>query len=120
MIRLSSRCSSRELGYLGHLSNGGIDVPVADQSNSTTRRHGVPERRNQWLLILGIVVALLVAAVALSKLRRDGSTDLLRADPGALDFGVVWSDESFSWTVPLQNESGRELTIRDVNSSCGC
>ena len=95
-------------------------MPVADQSNSTTRRHGVPERRNQWLLILGIVVALLVAAVALSTLRRDGSTDLLRADPGALDFGVVWSDESFSWTVPLQNESGRELTIRDVNSSCGC
>jgi hypothetical protein len=95
-------------------------VPVANQSNSTTSRQVAPSRRNQWLLPLGTVVVLLAAGVVLSTLRRDRSTDLLRADPGALDFGVVWSDESFSWTVPLQNESGRELTIRDVQASCGC
>jgi hypothetical protein len=44
----------------------------------------------------------------------------LEAEPGCLDFGEVWEDRAFPWTMRVRNVSGREIAISGINASCGC
>lgn len=44
----------------------------------------------------------------------------LQVDPARLDFGEVWEDGHFCWTVPLQNPTAKDLEIRAFESSCSC
>jgi hypothetical protein len=38
----------------------------------------------------------------------------------SLDFGTVWSDEKFSWTIPVTNVTSRRVTITKIAKSCQC
>ena len=42
------------------------------------------------------------------------------SDPYAWDFGRVKEKEVVKHTFVLKNQSGKTLTINDVNTSCGC
>lgn len=37
-----------------------------------------------------------------------------------LDFGEVWEDDKFRWTIPVTNEGQESVTIKDFVSTCTC
>ncbi len=47
-------------------------------------------------------------------------TQVENADPYSWDFGQVKEGEVLRHTFVLKNESEKTLTIKDVNTSCGC
>jgi len=49
-----------------------------------------------------------------------GQTTTDFSDPYSWDFGAVKRDEVLKHDFVLKNESGRILTIKGTNTSCGC
>jgi len=52
-----------------------------------------------------------------SSLESNGGITIVE---DALDFGEVWVQESFEWTLPFCNRTGRSVEVLDVRTSCGC
>ena len=44
----------------------------------------------------------------------------LAVAPDRLDFGEVWEDSRFAWTLPLENRRNEDLSIEDISASCTC
>ncbi len=53
-----------------------------------------------------------------SQAEITGQTEI--ADPYSWDFGQAQEGEVLKHTFVLKNESEKTLTIKDVNTSCGC
>jgi hypothetical protein len=47
-------------------------------------------------------------------------TEGLVVDPQYLDFGEVWEDPKFVWTLPIENRSAADITIPEFSASCTC
>jgi hypothetical protein len=74
-------------------------------------------------LIVGVVLAL-AASVGIWRDRvwpasTSGVAELYVAVED-LDFGEVWSQRHFEWTLPISNMSHQEIAIAGFRSSCGC
>lgn len=82
------------------------------------------ERRKIVCLVLGLAVATVAGAgaywVATAPQRVAAAQSPLAVDPAALDFGEVWEDSAFTWTLPIENHSDAAVRIRDVTASCNC
>jgi hypothetical protein len=37
-----------------------------------------------------------------------------------LDFGNIWEQDTFEWTVPFHNRSRHSITIEKIATSCNC
>ncbi len=76
-------------------------------------------RLGLWILILASVA---VGAVWLrsNANRNITSKGLLLVPEEALDFGDVWAQPNFQWTLPIQNPTGGDVEIVEFRSSCGC
>ena len=49
-----------------------------------------------------------------------GTVSPLAAEPGSLDFGVVWNSGSFHWKLPIRNTSDATIDVKRVGGSCSC
>jgi hypothetical protein len=45
---------------------------------------------------------------------------LLSTNVDRLDFGEVWEDPRFGWSVPLTNPGPAAIVVTEVRTSCGC
>lgn len=52
--------------------------------------------------------------------RRVSADAGLETDPKDLDFGSVWVQDAFAWTLPMRNTSTEAIEIVDVVASCDC
>lgn len=74
----------------------------------------------------GVLTALaltLVTAFSLlmASTRADGrSAGDLVISAGSLNFGQVWCQRDFSWTVPIENRSDHTIHVASLQASCGC
>jgi hypothetical protein len=72
-----------------------------------------------------LLVALFVAGTAYAAsiwLRRQAITSEtgITVRQESLDFGDVWAQEAFSWTVPLYNHTSVDIEVTDFVTSCAC
>ncbi|MCH8045203.1 MAG: DUF1573 domain-containing protein, partial [Planctomycetes bacterium] len=44
----------------------------------------------------------------------------LEVDPEHLDFGEVWVQDKFQWTLPITNTSSEPVEVLEFRSSCNC
>lgn len=44
----------------------------------------------------------------------------LVVDSSYLDFGTVWEQEQFEWSIPIENRSDAAITVESFRSSCLC
>lgn len=44
----------------------------------------------------------------------------LKVAPERLDFGEVWVQDKFQWTLPITNTSSEPVEVLDIRSSCSC
>jgi len=70
------------------------------------------------IAIFGTCLGAVVAFYSLGHAARSKAT--LQVEREALDFGEVWVQESFRWTVPIRNTSDRPVHLSEVRASCGC
>ena len=56
------------------------------------------------------------------RLRRlaDRPASEVQVDPERLDFGTVWEQPAFRWTLPIQNVSARAMSVWQITADCGC
>jgi hypothetical protein len=52
--------------------------------------------------------------------RTENAQQTLVVSDGALDFGEVWCQRRFPWTLPLYNASPEPITITGLEASCAC
>ncbi len=75
--------------------------------------------------------ALLFAALALAGIagaywvtqqprKRAEAQEVLGIESSTLDFGETWENPAFSWTIPVQNRSAKDVVIENIASSCDC
>jgi hypothetical protein len=79
----------------------------------------------RWLR-RGVAAAVLVLAcwgaywVGSAPQRVAAQTEGLVVNPQYLDFGEVWEDPRFVWTLPIENRSPVDITIPEFSVSCTC
>jgi len=74
-----------------------------------------------WVIGLIIFLSFLIMACATQPdYQASESAPEQKADPYSWDFGQVKESEVLKHTFVLKNESEKTLTIKDVNTSCGC
>jgi Protein of unknown function (DUF1573) len=44
----------------------------------------------------------------------------LRINPDQLDFGTVWEQENFSWSIVIENKSAHEVIVEHIAADCSC
>ena len=88
-------------------------------------------RRNTYRIGL-VIVAILVASGAAYRVgwghrsaapeapKQGPDTGGLAVAPERLNFGEVWETHAFRWSMPIRNDSDREITIETFVNSCGC
>jgi uncharacterized protein DUF1573 len=78
----------------------------------------------RFRLFLCIAVVVLLAALSFWFRSRNlaNGNDLagIAVAADALDFGEVWSQKSFEWTLPLVNTSDSEIEVLEIRTSCNC
>jgi hypothetical protein len=75
-----------------------------------------------------VLVAVIMASTAwmlgaqLGKIasRRTPSLPDLTLTSNGLDFGEVWEDTAFPWTLQVQNHSDKDISISGFSHSCSC
>ena len=75
-----------------------------------------------------IVFALTIAAlagggaywVATSPRRVAANQDDLGVEEAALNFGEVWEQNGFKWTLPIHNRGHEDVSIQGFDASCNC
>ncbi|MDQ3333323.1 MAG: DUF1573 domain-containing protein, partial [Planctomycetota bacterium] len=68
-----------------------------------------------------VVAAGMWLFVARTEDRTAAAADTsLRIPAESLDFGSIWSQPSFSWTLRVVNSSDRPLLVRGIRAGCGC
>ena len=74
------------------------------------------------LAVLGVALLGVGAAGfwsgAASSNRQPGP--LLTVDSASLDFGEVWVQDDFQWTLPIHNPTNRDVRVVGFKTSCGC
>ena len=70
-----------------------------------------------WGLPVG---ALLTFGVFFSIQRNAQRCPPLKISEESLDFGTVWAQRDFSWTVDVENMTSREIRITSIVGSCRC
>lgn len=84
-----------------------------------------PPDQRRWLILL-YLLPLLAAGLWAWWAQKNLTEPALLANGGlvvdakALDFGTVWEDAAFAWTLPLHNYSGRDIHIERFITSCHC
>jgi hypothetical protein len=73
-------------------------------------------------LALTIVILIGVSAfwVRLASRQTAPMDERLVVAAAHLDFGVVYEDMAFPWTLPIENRTSNDITIHDFISSCAC
>lgn len=74
-------------------------------------------------VLLGVGLMLLVGVSFLLGKHRAASRRVvtgLEVSSDDLDFGEVWVQEEFQWTLPIKNRTSVPIEILDLKSSCGC
>jgi len=81
----------------------------------------------RWSLVVGLVIFLSfpqAECFAQNQGQTPGQEEKTEKteipDPYAWDFGQVKQGDLLNHDFVLENESGKTLTIKDVNTSCGC
>jgi len=70
-----------------------------------------------------LLASLIVGAGLLVMKGQDrpvGETLPLEISAKSLDFGDVWSQRDFHWTIPVRNRSSHDVVVTDVHVSCKC
>lgn len=88
----------------------------------------VPQRHGHFLVFTMILAGLLLFAAFViadglginETLDVSIDDDVIRVDKSALDFGEVWADPQFKWSIPVENISDHIVEIESVNASCSC
>jgi hypothetical protein len=100
---------------------------VSDPATTTTAQaqHPAETASRRWrglALALGALLLIGLGGYALRSLRMfwDNPVDALVVDPEELDFGEVWVQRDFRWTLPIRNTTSTDLGIRSFATSCGC
>ena len=82
-------------------------------------------RRRCLTLLLGVVC--LFVCVFWMTINRSAFSVHTNADTfgllipkESLNFGTVWEEEKFSWTVPIENHEAESVEIESFSSSCSC
>jgi Protein of unknown function (DUF1573) len=86
-------------------------------------RSGAPSliRSRLWLVACFVVCAALGGYWVFSVVHsRSTRAQLVSVRADKLDFGDVWADENFVWTVPITNDGLEAITLREFFSSCAC
>lgn len=83
---------------------------------------GVFSRSRQVAACLVVLTSFTLAGFWLGS-RQDTSgatTGGLTIAEEALDFGEVWAQRDFQWTLPIHNRTGTDIEILDIRASCQC
>ncbi|MGL4551379.1 MAG: DUF1573 domain-containing protein [Gemmataceae bacterium] len=79
------------------------------------------------IAVTGAALAALFATKVLRALRSSpedgvetGSQPVLVVAKGSLDFGEVWEDDAFRWTVRIDNPGPHDVQIDDFRTNCNC
>ncbi len=100
---------------------------MSDPATTTTSQaqHPAETARRRWrglALAVGALLLIGLGGYALRSLRMfwDNPVDALVVNPEHLDFGEVWVQRDFRWTLPIRNTTSTDLGIRSFATSCGC
>ncbi len=73
------------------------------------------------LSLLAIGLGTTVGVYFLSRRISEGrARPALEIAASALDFGEVWDQRSFPWTLPIRNASNEPVEVLEFKTSCGC
>jgi hypothetical protein len=93
---------------------------MADHNESAQ----VGKHRQLPSLLLGASIALLAGVgaywVGTNAQRGVASWEKLSVDPAELNFGEVWEDKGFAWTLSIHNRGDSDVAIADFEAACGC
>jgi hypothetical protein len=100
-------------------------VSDASTTKSEQAQHPAETARRRWrrlALALGALLLIGLGGYALRSTRLfwDNPVDALVVDPEHLDFGEVWVQRDFRWTLPIRNTTNTDIGIRSFAASCGC
>src|SRR5712691_6122205 len=92
-----------------------------------------PSKRSLWLsraVLTLSIVAFFVLGIGAYQYTIRSSTAKAIAKPAEqsplkvaaerLNFGITWEQPEFKWTVPIRNNSDREIEIENFVKSCNC
>jgi hypothetical protein len=81
-------------------------------------------RARSWKIVATVaLLALILSGGLILKWTREfwNNTDAaLVVDPQYLDFGDVWAQPDFRWTLPIRNTTGRDIRVDGFQVSCKC
>lgn len=70
---------------------------------------------------IGLIGVVVVAGVSYYLLRPTPAlTEALVVAPANLDFGEVWENKGFVWTLPIENHTKTAIAISKFEASCEC
>jgi hypothetical protein len=73
-----------------------------------------------FLGVGGIIAVCLYQIVKLDPPERSTADSRLTVPRDRLDFGEVWEDSHFRWTLPIENHNAHDVEIQDLVASCTC
>lgn len=80
-------------------------------------------RTTRTVTLIAVVLAAAVGAgraLQPPPAKPAGRPALLSAPRDRTDFGEVWEDQRFAWTLPLTNTTADAVRVVDVGASCTC
>lgn len=88
---------------------------------STGDRRSRQSRASLIALLLAVAASLLIAGwIARTRVNSVSDLAALAIAPQDLDFGTVWSQDHFRWTLPVKNISDHRVDVEDVRTYCAC
>lgn len=92
-----------------------------------TASANIPDRKNRpssWQVKVWSVLIFLSPFVVFGywmfHVRQVAKAMVLSVPAESLDFGTVWMQDDFEWTIPVTNRSDRQVEILGFDSSCHC
>jgi len=81
-----------------------------------------PASASRFARVLVLVGVLVGTGLWIARARAvfDDNSSPLWVDAEALDFGEVWAEPSFRWSLPIQNRTPKDVEIQAFESSCNC